>query len=368
MRKPSLFIFALSLFVTVASAQAQQQNRYYIFDGKTLQLVDYSTASTRYTQWQVWLYQEGVHIPRYTAGLQYSRWGVMEGRSPESVMEQLTASQSFEHAYVNFFGPGTWGRYTFFNPLGPIAVTVQAVEKKSSALEERYQLDELHRRVSRLIVSVQPSLENNKSEGPDSPVKEYFDQIRDVLEQAGKLHSQLARIHPPLRFISSQVARTTPVVAQAENNVPKLTATLPSVNLPTSSAWMSHTEAAGSDGTIRVEVTQIGSAVSIRQIWSGGDGSMAGTVIVTTVPFEDIGRIHFHRPMGIGDGTLTVVVESARGSFLETLNSPLRHTATRVLPAVQMSTTTNSVYLAFAEPAEARDAYAYFLYHKQLGR
>jgi hypothetical protein len=147
--------------------------------------------------------------------------------------------------------------------------------------------------------------------------------------------------------------------------VPKITATLPSVKLPTSTAWMSHIEAAGSDGTIRVEVTQFGPAVSVQQTWSGGDGGMAGTVIVTIVPFDDIGRIHFHRPMGIGDDTWTVVVESAHGSFRETLNSPLRQRAMRVLPAVQ--TTTSSVYFAFGDPAEARNAYAYFLYHQQLG-
>src|SRR5258708_24662636 len=58
---------------------------------------------------QVWLYQEGVHIPRYTAGLQYSRWGLIQGRSAEGVKGRLKAAQSFEKAYLNFFGPGTWG-------------------------------------------------------------------------------------------------------------------------------------------------------------------------------------------------------------------------------------------------------------------
>jgi hypothetical protein len=94
---------------------------------------------------------------------------------------------------------------------------------------------------------------------------------------------------------------------------------------------------------------------------------MTGTVIVTIVPFDDIGRIYFRRPVGIGDGAWTVVVESAHGSFPETLNSPLRHRAMRVFPAVLTTTTTNSVYFGFADPADARDAYAFFLYHQQLG-
>jgi hypothetical protein len=370
MRKPSLFVLSVSLLATVVTVRVQEQTKYtdyYVFNGTTLQVADDFSLYRTDRQWQVWLYDEGVHIPHYTAGLQYSRWGLIQGRSAESVTRRLKAAQSFERAYLNFFGPGTWGRYTFFNALGPIAITDQAVEKNPAALDERFHLDELSGRVDRLIAGVQPSLENNESAESTSSIKEYFDQIRDALQQVSRLYSQLARPSPQVYFIRTKVSQTDRAVALAGNNVPKITSILPNVKLPTSTAWMSHTEAAGSDGIIRVDVTQIGPAVSVQQTWSGGDGGMAGTVIITIVPFVDIGRVHFHRPIGIGDDTLTVVVESAHGSFPETLNSPLRHRATRVLPAVHTTTTTNSVYFAFGDPAEARDAYAYFQYHQQLG-
>jgi hypothetical protein len=370
MRKPSLFVLSVSLLAAVVTVRAQEQTNYtdnHVFNGTTLQVADDSSVDRIDRQWQVWLYQEGVHIPHYTAGLQYSRWGLIQGRSAESVERRLKAAQGFERAYLNFFGPGTWGRYTFFNALGPIAITDQAVEKNPAALDERFHVDELSGRVDRLIAGVQPSLENNESAGSTSPIKEYFDQIRDALQQVSRLYSQLAHPTPQVYFIRTKVAQTDRALALAGTNVPKITAILPSVKLPTSTAWMSHTEAAGSDGSIRVEVTQTGPAVSVQQTWSGGDGGMAGTVIITIVPFDDIGRIYFHRRIGIGDDTLTVVVESAHGSFLETLDSPLRHRATRVLPAVHAATTTTSLYLTFGDPADARDAYAYFLYHQQLG-
>jgi hypothetical protein len=370
MRKPSLSVLSVSLLALVVTVHAQEQTDYtnnYVFNGTTLQVLDDASSYRTGQQWQVWLYQEGVHIPRYTAGLQYSRWGLIQGRSAESVKGQLKAAQNFEKAYSYFFGPGTWGRYTFFNALGPIAITDQTLEKNPTALDARYQLDGLYDRVNKLIVRVQPSLENNENQGPTSSVKEYFDQIRDALQQVSKLYSRLAQPNPQVYFIETKVAQTDRAVVLAGNNVAKITATLPSVKLPTSNAWMSHTEAAGSDGTIRVEVMQVGSAVSVQQTWSGGDGGMTGTVIVTIVPFDDLGSVHFRRPMGIGDGTWTVVVESAHGAFPETLNSPLRQKAMRIFPAVHMTTTANSVYFSFADPAEARDAYAYFLYHQQLG-
>ena len=364
----SSFALLLCLFVVVASAQAQQQNTYYVFNGKTVEIADDNPTYANYMQWQVWLYERGVRIPLHAAGLQYSRWGLIEGMSAASVMEQLKGSQSFEEAYLAFFGSGSWGRHTFFNPVGPIAVTDQAIETEPSALEKLYQLRGLSDRVSKLITVVQPSLENNESEGLDSPVKEYFDQIRDVLEQARKLHSQLARLHPQLRFISSQIAQTKPVIAQAENNVPKITAALPSVNLPTSKVWMSHAENAGSDGTIEVAITETASGVSVQQTWMGGDGSMTGTVILTTIPYGDIGNIDLEPPSRIDDNTWTVRIRSARAPFPQTVNSPQRKTARATFPAVNYTTTESATYFVFVSSAEAQDAYAYFLYHKQVGR
>lgn len=161
MRKPSYIVLSAFLSALAVSASAQQQSPHYVYDGKTLQVVNEDPAKCE--RWQVWLYEEGVRIPRYTAGLQHSRWGLIEGNSVEDVIRQLQASQSFEGAYLKFFGSGTWGRYTFFNPLGPIAVTDRHFEDQPTALEQLYQLRWLHARVNKLIRAATPSLENNQA-------------------------------------------------------------------------------------------------------------------------------------------------------------------------------------------------------------
>jgi len=367
-RKPSFFVLAFYLFAVAVPTNAQQQHARYIYNGASLQVADDNHTYAKYSRWQVWLYHSGVRIPHYAAGLQYSRWGLLEGGSFESVVKQLRDAQRFEEVYLSFFGPGTWGRCTFFNTLGPIAVSDQAIENEGAALEARYRLDGLRGQVSKLIASTQPSLENNESEGPSSFHKEYFDQIRDALQQVSKLYSQLARAPAEVHYMSEEIAQTGKVIRQAENDLPKITASLPTVKLPTSTTWMFHTERAGSEGTIEVEVTERGSGVSVQQTWTGGDGSMAGTVTVTTIPFGDIGKVELRSRMQNGDETSTVFVQSGRNFFPETLNSPLRNTPKRVLPAVNLTTTRSFVYFAFRNPAEAQDAYAYFLYHKQLGR
>jgi hypothetical protein len=368
MRKPSCFIFSLYLFVAVVSTRAQPQNPCYVYNGKILQVVDGDLALAKYKQWQVWLYQDGVRIPRYTAGLQYSRWGLIEGNSAENVLKQLRASQSFEAAYLKFFGPGTWGRYTFFNPVGPIAVTDQALKDQPTALEKVYQLRWLRERVNKLIGAARPSLENNQSEGPISSVREYFDQIRDVLQRVSKLQSQLSHDRPQLRFIESGIVQAKTQAAQAENNVAKITAVLPSVKLPKSKAWMSHAERAGSDGTIQVGVTETESGVFVQKTWMGGDGSMTGTVIITLIPYVDIGKIDLEPPERTGDDRWTVRAHSAATPFPQTVDSPERKTARATFPVVHDTTTESSVYFVFMNSAEAQDAYAYFLYHKQVGR
>jgi hypothetical protein len=349
-----------------------------VFNGKTLETTKDNPAYAKHVRWQVWLYPGGVRIPRHSTGLQYSRWGLIEESSAGRVLKRLKAAQRFEEAYLKFFGSGTWGRNTFLNSLGPIAITEQPTEAQSTETqftetqppdnEDLYQLLRLNDRLDNLITSTQPSLENNQSEGPGSPVKGYFDQIRDALQRVSKLSSQLARAHPQLRFVRLEIAKTQPEITQAEKDVPQITSVLPSVKLPTSEIWMSQTENDGRDGIKDVAITEIGSGVSVQERWTGGDGSMAGTIILTTIPYDDIGKIDFVPPTPTYDKTWTVRVHAARTPFPQKIESPQRRTIKATFPAVNYATTENSVYFVFMNSPDAQDAYAYFLYHKQLGR
>ena len=368
MPKRSSFILSFCLFAAALSARAQPQNAHYVYDGKILQVVNQDFAPGEYQEWQVWLYQEGVRIPRYIADLQYSRWGLLEGTSAKDVMQQLQSLQTFETAYLNFFGSGTWGQYTFLNPVGPIAVMDRSSEDQPAALEKLYQLRGLDERINTVIRAAKPSLENNQSHGSRSSVEEYFDQIRDALEQLSRLQSQLSRNRPQLRLIENGIAQAKTQVGLAEAGMPKITAVLPSVKLPGSNTWMSHAERAGSDGTIQVTVMETGSGVSVQKTWTGGDGSMTGTVIITMIPYTDIGKVDFEPPVVKGDDAWTVRVQSATVPFPQTIDSPERKAARRTFPAVHGTTEDSSVYFAFANSSEAQDAYAYFLYHNQLGR
>lgn len=251
MKLLSLILFLPCLFSVVPPVAAQQPAANYVFDGRNLQVMDDRRAS--YVQWQVWLYPEHVRIPHGTSGLPYSRWGLLEGPSAENVMQQLESLQGFERAYLNFFGPGEWGRYTFFNPVGPIAITNEAVNNEPA---EALYLSQLNGRMNHLITSLRPSLENNKNDGLSSPVKDYFGQVENCLAQVAKLYSQLNHGHPQLHFIDDGIARASSGVSQVENTVHQITATLPTVKLPTSNAWKFHTEWAGSDGIIEVASSQ----------------------------------------------------------------------------------------------------------------
>jgi hypothetical protein len=145
------------------------------------------------------------------------------------------------------------------------------------------------------------------------------------------------------------IAQVKTEVTQAENAAPKITV-LPSVKLPADNAWMSQTERAGSDGTIQVAVTETASGVSVHKTWMGGDGGMTGAVILTTIPYDDIGNIDFECPTRVGDDKWTVRVHCAGTSFPEALDSPQRTTARATFPAVHHATTKNAVYFVFLNP------------------
>ena len=382
MRKLSALTLALCLAALLPCAGTQQQgdsekNAYYLFNGKVLEAANDNPAYAKPTRWQVWLYREGVRIPRHTSGLQYSRWGLIEETSAGRVLKRLKAAQRFEEAYLRFFGPDTWGRYTFLNSLGPIAVAEQPTETRSTEIfketqppevEARYQLLRLNDRLDRLITTAGPSLENNESEGAGSPVKEYFDRIRDALERVSKLSSQLDRVQPRLQLLKLEIAKAQPEIAQAEKDAPKITAVLPSVKLPSSRTWMSQTENAGRDGMREIAITEIGSGVSVQEKWTGGDGSMAGTTIQTTVAYDDVGTIDLVAPIPAYGDTWTVRVHAGGTPFPQKIDSPQRRTVRATFPAVNYTTTQDSVYFIFPNSSDAQNAYTYFLYHKQLGR
>jgi hypothetical protein len=361
------FLFWLGLCSVALTTGAQQQPGRYVYDGKNLQVME-DRPVQEYFRWQIWLYPAGVHIPHPTApGLSYSRWGLIEAGSAETASQQLQALESFETAYSNFFGQGEWGRYTFFNPLGPIAISSEAARNEPS---EAFHLSELNSRMHRLIATLQPSLENNTNNTGESqsPVKDYFEQVKNGLVQVAKLYSLLGHFQPQLNLIDDGLVRTGTAVTDAENHVHEIATLLPRVKLPTSTTWMDHTEWAGSDGTIQVAVTEAGSGVSVQQTWTGGDGRMNGAVALTLIPYRDIGDVELENPTRSRDQVWTVRVRSGDTSFSETLACPERKTAKGVLPAVHDRTMQQFLYLVFNDPAQAQDAYAYFLYHQEVGR
>jgi hypothetical protein len=375
MHKFSLFPAAVLSFIFLipvclfAASSAQTQTTYYLFNGHSLETRYGNPNFEPNVSWQVWLYQAGVRIPNYAPGLQYSRWGLIEGTSATAVMRRLQNSQSFEEDYLKFFGSNTWPRYTFLNPLGPIAIAAHPPDIEPVAPPKAaYQLSWLGDRLNKLIATLQPSLENNDGQGPDSPLKEYFDLVRDALVQISRLYNQMARSEPQFAYIEREISQVQPAVAHVEDTLPAITAELPSVKLPTSTTWMSQSQYAGRDGNIQTAITETESGVSVRQAWVGGDGGMTGTVILSDVPYRHIGDIELRPPYTPGDNIWTVRVHAARTPFTQKIDSPERRTVKATLSAVSYTTAETSVYLNFANSADAHDAYAYFLYHKQLGR
>ena len=68
----------------------------------------------------------------------------------------------------------------------------------------------------------------------------------------------------------------------------------------------------------------------------------------------------------MGNGRWIVRDEFDQTPFPYTVNGPQREIARAILPAVNYTATETGIF-CFLNSAKARDTYAYFLYHKQLG-
>jgi hypothetical protein len=343
---------------------APQQLSYYVRNGDALQTVQGNPAGAAYTGWQVWLYPQKVRVSPSGLGLVYTRWGVLQAASARAVMEQLAAYQQFEGAYGSFFGADSWGRLTFSYPIGPVAVQDQ--EQGDDPFSLHAKIDLLDQRVRVLVEGLRPSLTNGDRSQATAPVQNCLKQVRSSMQDIARFHDRLSRLPGQQNYLSQELALITPGVTRAESESQSVTAAMPTVRLPASNDWMSHSERAGRDGTIEVKVTEMGSSVWIQQHWEGGDGSMSGTRIITIVPYQDIGKLDVEGPR-IGNGqrwTLLIQPINANG-FPQSVTSPERTTATRTYRAVNLKTSEEFVYLEFSSPTDAQEAYAFFLYHKE---
>ena len=350
-----------------STATPEASQHYYVSDGKVLLAVTGDPAHANCSNWQFWLYPHSVHLERSGAGLAYVRWGVVQGESSGAIVRQLAVYQQFEEAYAKFFGPSAWGRFTFSYAIGPIALAGARQPDTSSTLL-RSRIDYLNRRLEGVVEEVSASLTNGERREVPLLVEAYFQQVRNSVQDLARFYARLARLPAQSNYLDQELALLTPGVSQAENGAAQVTAFLPSVKLPADKNWMSYSETGGSEGTHSVTIAQISSTVWVEQSWTGGNGSMAGTNIITVVPFQEIGSLEAFVSQSALHAGWTVVIHSANpDGFPEKVTSPVRITGTRTYPAVDLKTNDQSVYLEFSNPSEAQDAYAYFLYHKQRG-
>ncbi len=363
------FLCGAALGQTEASLGAQHHasySSYYVCKGDALQLIDGDPARADYAKWQVWLYSQSVHVSPSSLGLAYVRWGVIQGPSSKAVMEQTAAYQQFERAYTSFFGANAWGRLTFSYPVGPIAVSELGRGDDPYGLISR--IDILNHQLGSVVTELRPSLVNGNPTQATAPVQQYLEQVRNSMQDVARFYDKLSRLPTQGSYLGQQLARLTPGVNQAASAVPKVRAMLPSVKLPVSRNWMTHTEAAGSEGIVHVTITEMGSSAWVRQTWTGGDGSMSGTEIITILPYQDIGDLDIRMLSWGKQQRWSLSIQPANpNGFPQSVKSPERTTARRTYPAVDLKTSEKFLDLEFSSPSEAQDAYTYFLYHKERG-
>jgi hypothetical protein len=351
-----------TLFCCAASAHGGPAGVYYVNSGTVVKAVDGDPVRASYTEWQVWLYPRAASVSRYGGVLFYGRWGVVHAHSARAVMDELVALQEYEKAYKSFFGPDSWGRFTFSYPIGPIAVASKDAPAVTS------DADLLTGRLTHLVQAVMPSLRNGQPGNAPRSAEAYFEQLRDSLASIARFYDKAFRLPNQNSYLTRQFSQLPSTVSQLESLLPELRAALPSVALPANKDWMSQTARQGSDGTLAMTVKEADAGVVVRQSWSGGDGKMSGTIVQTFIRYRDIGNLKVWLPLWAGQQRWTLHIEAAnQRGFPQSLTSPERKTPQRTYAPVNLTTSESSIYLEFSNPSDAQNAYTFFLYHSERG-
>jgi cell wall-associated NlpC family hydrolase len=112
----NLILFSFSIF------ELCQGQGFYVFDGKSVAAVqnkDPKDVQAQVQEWQLWLYKDG-----QPTGDRSKRWGLISGKSIESIKRQLEAAQQRQRASEKYFRKTEVD--TYFNPYGPVALLMKS--------------------------------------------------------------------------------------------------------------------------------------------------------------------------------------------------------------------------------------------------
>jgi hypothetical protein len=307
---------------------------YYVLNGPVdqsaaLTLVHGDPTASGYTQWEIWLFKK--NSARSSID---NRWGVLEGKSPQSVLAQLKNAQASEKAYETFVGPGTWGQFTTFNAAGPIAIIGGRENRKPEILSRLEELSKSYDKVTKIadiyakIVSADPLRKF------EFPMREYLDQMKETLEQINQLSAKVTHYtEPALAQLDKDFDELNESVRVAQTNsahARTLTGdwsvifdpdahvmTKPNVFVRADGtmsfkpdaahgSWNDLTYDAGGGSRARQTITATGDVVTFRTDKTASQYLPASTDVVT---FPDILRLNLSPIMKVEDGLWDLTIQ-----------------------------------------------------------
>jgi hypothetical protein len=178
----NIFSFiAVVILGGVMQAESEYQNNYFVYDGSVATRIEGDAAQTNYKQWRVWLFKKNAMAANRPEG----SWGTISGNSAADVMKKLKASQEFEKQYERWCAC-TWGQDTFFNSVGPIAITEFMYELKT--VHQLKEASDAYEQVTALMDNAERIFDQIKGlQITDSGIREYANHIKAAVEKIDRL-------------------------------------------------------------------------------------------------------------------------------------------------------------------------------------
>ena len=202
--------------LTVSSARA---DTYYVDDGRTISRVDSgSFTDIAPDVWQERLYRRG----QATEGSE--NWGLIEGKSAQSVVTQLRDAQDFEKRYERWCACGE-DSFTYFNALGPIAVFKSTPQNDllNVVLPIVARLNKLRKLFDQISdIVAEKSKNNNQFARVGEALKEYSENLKDIQKRISVFQNILARLDLPQQQIADGFRDVTNDLERGEKQYPQL--------------------------------------------------------------------------------------------------------------------------------------------------
>lgn len=220
--KQTFIAFVLLTLAAAASFSQAPSGMVYVSDGTTARQIPRNELTSSCDHWEIWLFRNGSSVAAYrNVSNSSAHWGTLNGKSEQSVEEQLKRDQAFDKLWDKFAAipPHSPNDLDDENPVGPICVVPEAA---ASTQERLQKLDQISQNLAPLQTAAMYAWDQQPNANEE--LREYVRTLQIMQQTQSRMFGVLDKylITPNLNAIDGELSELSSQLSVAQQTSTRL--------------------------------------------------------------------------------------------------------------------------------------------------